>query len=463
MTRAFHDRGIKIAANIKPVLIEGHPAYPTARDAGLFVRDSDDPDRPEVSLFWDARASHLDFMKTETREWWIKNIHDELFAHDIDSIWNDNNEYEIWDDEAICAHPDGERPIRDLRPIQTLLMMQTSYEAHLRRFPEQRAWAISRSGLPGMQRYVQTWSGDNHTSWHTLKYNIRMGLSLSLSGMYNIGHDVGGFAGPAPEAELFIRWVQNGIFHPRFTIHSWNEDGSVTEPWMYRDRPEVLEHLRAALELRLRLAPYLYGLLYRAHARFEPMLRPTFYDHEHDPRTFAETDDFMLGPSLLIASVVEAGADIRAVYLPDCPEGWIDFVSGEHHPGGTTLQVPVTLDSIPLFVKAGHMLPMTAPVHRAFTDGGDERTLVIFPGAHDTHATAELYEDDGESLAYRSGNSLTFRFEIACTTGELRVQLTHQGDYRPPYDHLTFTTRGRTPLRIFINGRETNTWSFSGE
>lgn len=119
-----------------------------------------------------------------------------------------------------------------------------------------------------------------------------MGLGMSLSGLFNVGHDVGGFSGDKPDAELFVRWVQNGVMHPRFTIHSWNDDHTVNEPWMY---PGVTPAIRGAIELRYRLLPYLYTLLWQAHTDDEPMLRPTFLDHEHDAQTFEENDDFLLG------------------------------------------------------------------------------------------------------------------------------------------------------------------------
>ncbi|MGL4369913.1 MAG: TIM-barrel domain-containing protein, partial [Spirochaetota bacterium] len=111
---------------------------------------------------------------------------------------------------------------------------------------------ITRSGCAGIQRYAQTWTGDNFTSWSSLKYNIPMGLSLSLSNVPNIGHDVGGFFGFKPDPELFIRWVQNGVMHPRFTIHSWHLDKTVNEPWMFAD---ALPAIRDAIRFRYRMIP----------------------------------------------------------------------------------------------------------------------------------------------------------------------------------------------------------------
>ena len=141
----------------------------------------------------------------------------------IAAIWNDNNEFEILSPDA-QAHNFGEpRRAREMKPLQSLQMMRASREAQQRRAPTLRPFLVSRSGGVGMHRYVQTWSGDNATSWETLKYNLKMGLGLSLSGVSNSGDDIGGFSGPAPDPELFVRFVQFGVFLPRFSIHSWNE------------------------------------------------------------------------------------------------------------------------------------------------------------------------------------------------------------------------------------------------
>ncbi len=170
--------------------------------------------------------------------------------------WNDNNEFEIVSPHA-RAH---NGPAIETKPLQTLQMLRTSRAAQLAKAPDKRPYLVSRAGFAGMQRYVQTWSGDNYTSWDSLKWNIRMGLGLALSGVSNTGHDVGGFDGPRPDAELFVRWVGFGIFMPRFSIHSWNTDRTANEPWMH---PEVTPHIRDLIKFRYRLLPYLYDLMYR--------------------------------------------------------------------------------------------------------------------------------------------------------------------------------------------------------
>jgi len=198
-----------------------------------------------------------------------------------------------------------------------------------------------------MQRYAQTWSGDNATSWETLKWNIPMGLGLALSGVSNIGHDVGGFSGPRPDAELFARWVGLGVFLPRFSIHSWNDDGSVNEPWMH---PEILDDVRALMRLRERLVPYLSALLRRYRDAYEPVMRPLFHDFPDDPLAWGETDDFLLGDAVLVAPVTAPGVATRRVRLPAGAQ-WRDAWTGEVFTGGESLDRPTPYARPPFFIR----------------------------------------------------------------------------------------------------------------
>jgi len=393
MTERFRAAGVHLIANIKPCLLQDHPRYAEAAAAGLFVRDSE-TGAPERSVFWDDEGSHLDFTNPDTVAWWREGVTRQLLERGIGSTWNDNNEYEIWDRRAACAGFGEPVDIALIRPLQPILMTRASQEAQRAHAPAERPYLITRSGAPGLQRYAQTWSGDNRTSWKTLRYNIRTGLGMSLSGFYNIGHDVGGFSGPRPEPELFVRWVQNGVFHPRFTIHSWNDDGSANEPWMY---PEVADHVRDAIRLRYRLLPYLYTLLWQAADADEPMLRPVFLDHPDDPEAWAETDDFLLGRDLLVATVVEPGATSRRVRLPRNQTGWWNWSTGTWHEPGEAVVIAVDLGTIPLFVRGGAVLPLSAGADRADPSSDTGRVLAIFPAPSGMAGGGTLYEDDGVS------------------------------------------------------------------
>ncbi len=431
LVTAFREKNVRFVANVKPVLLTDHPRYEEVRD--LVVKDSEFGG-PELSQFWDGKGSHLDFTNPETASWWKARLKDSLLDFGIDSIWNDNNEYEIWDGEAKTHGFGTPWPIKLGRPIQSLLMARASSEALSEAKPNERAFVVSRSGMPGMQRYVQTWSGDNTTAWKTLKYNLAMSLNLGLSGVANCGHDVGGFAGPQPDRELFLRWVQHGIFYPRFVIHSWKEEGA-NEPWMY---PEILPKIRDLFALREKLEPYIYFLLRRARENYEPVLRPLFYDFEHDPKSFGSHDSFLLGPDVLVANVFEKGAAAVKVYLPENPRGWIDFKSGRRYEGGREISLPISQDSFGLFVRNGAILPLK--------EKGQLEFRFIGPPA----ASAWEYSDDDGISSKDDELRLGLSFEMKGGVVDMKVR--REGRWTPDYDSIRLSSLAGD-LRFTIDGK----------
>ena len=455
MSKAFLDAGIRLAANIKPCLLQDHPQYGQVAEQGLFIRDSED-NVPERSVFWDDEGSHLDFTHPSAVRWWQKGVTQQLLEKGIGSTWNDNNEYEVWDSDARCHGFGKSIAIKHIRPVMPLLMMRASFEAQQRFAPETRPYLISRSGCAGMQRYVQTWSGDNRTNWQTLRYNTRMGIGMSLSGLYNVGHDVGGFSGDKPDAELFVRWVQNGVMHPRFTIHSWNDDHTVNEPWMY---PQVTPLIRDAIRLRYRLLPYFYTLLWQAHADDEPMLRPTFLDHEHDKNTFAETDDFLMGRDLLVASVVDEGLRERNVYLPDNGIGWCDFYTGEWFAGGQTITLDAPLDRLPLLVRAGAALPQSCRLAHVDASKDALRELHVYPAPGQATSSGMLFEDDGESHRWEQNHALWLNWDICSDEQRINITLTQRGDFKPAWKTLDIVLPEGETREVLVNGVKTKSYN----
>ncbi len=409
MIDTFHKRGIRVAANIKPHLLKSHPLYEEVARIGGFIKNRDGT--PMVAEYWSGAGgttepgSLIDFTSAAGFDWWKAQIKRALLDYGIDAIWNDNNEFQSPDDTAICDGFGSPVNLGQMRPVQTLLMALASHEALKEACPDQTPFVLSRSGMPGIQRFAQTWSGDNFTSWHSLKWNIPMGLGLALSGQPNTGHDVGGFFGEKPDPELFVRWVQNGIFHQRFCIHSWHTDGSVNEPWMY---PEVLPEVRAAIHLRYRLIPHF--------SRWGITTAPLVSLFPDDERVRTESFDFMVG-DLLVASVFEPGARTRTVYLPKAKDRgrWCDFYTGQWYDGGQEVTVDAPLDRIPLFVRADSQIS----IDRAWLDGVDGEnsvpTLYYFPqqdGASipkPDEMDMELYEmilPPGETRPFEGGEEL---------------------------------------------------------
>lgn len=445
--RRWLEHGIRFCANIKPCLLHDHPRFAEAAREGLFIHDPDGS--PSLVQFWDEVGAYLDFTNAKTRAWWKQQVKQALLDYGIASTWNDNNEFEVWSERARVDGFGTQAPARESKVVHTLLMLQASRQAQREHAPDARPFLISRAGAAGMQRYVQTWSGDNSTSWETLRYNIRMGTGLALSGVSNTGHDIGGFSGPKPEPELFLRWIQFGIFLPRFSIHSWNDDHSANEPWMY---PELTPHVRGLIKFRHRLIPYLYDLLWRYHDRYEPIMRPTFHDFQDDPRCFEESDDMLLGANLLVAAVVERGAWARRVYLPSGAD-WYDFWSGDHFTGGQEVTLAAPWDRPPLLVRAGSAIPLNV-AEQHFNQAADERGFAVFPHRGNGSFTQECFEDDGAGEGYRMGQHGAWRLAAASGDEALRIGVAKTGRCPPASGRLALLLPGQETRRLEFDGAE---------
>jgi alpha-glucosidase len=449
----FHAAGVKLIANVKPCLLDLHPLFDEARGKGLFVSDGDG--EPAWAQFWDGLGAWLDFTNPDAAAWWRAHVTADLLELGIDATWNDNNEFEIAAPDARAAMFRRGAPAADVKPLQTMLMLRVSRAAQVAHAPERRPFLVTRSGAAGMQRYGQTWTGDNATSWETLGWNIRMGLGLALSGVSNAGHDVGGFAGAAPDPELFVRWVEAGVFMPRFSIHSWNRDGSSNEPWMH---PDVTPLVRDLIKLRYRLLPYLYDLCWRHAQAFEPIVRPTFLEFPEDPTAYDDCDDLMLGPSLLVASVVEPGSVTRKIRLPAGAD-WADFWTAEVHAGGTTIELPAPLGRPPLLVRAGAAIPLNI-AEQSFEARADQRAFAIFAprtGAFE----ATCHEDDGESEAWREGAYGAWRIRVEASARRLQFTASGEGE-RPPEGTLAALIRSSDKRPVVVAGKRARETSFDG-
>ena len=440
-------RGVTVSPNVKPGILLIHPKLDEMKAKGMFIKASGS-DEPGIGTWWGGKGVFADFTNPCTRTYWKEMLKENVLEYGTSSVWNDNCEYDsLVDKDCRCDFEGKGGTIGQLKSVMSNIMCHITDEAIHETFTNTRPYIVCRSGHCGIQRYAQTWAGDNLTCWDSLKYNIATILGMSLSGVANQGCDIGGFYGPSPEAELMGRWIQNGIFQPRFSIHSTNTDNTVTEPWMYGD---CTDYIREAIGLRYQLSPYLYSLMERAHETGLPIMEPMCSAFQEDVKCYEEGVDFMLGDSLLVANVVEKGAVSRKVYLPE-GETFYDFYTRAAYEGGRTVELPVDLGSIPLFVRSGAIIPMAEDRLDNLKTQQAEHLRILC--AADRDGRFELYEDDGISMDYEKGGCL--KTSITMTAGERTVLDFHQeGHYETAVKtlYLDMIHREKAPYWVKADG-----------
>lgn len=424
---AMNEKGAQNVPNVKPGILLCHPWFDEFKAKDVFVKDSKVDDLG-IGMWWGGEGAFWDFTKPEARRIWKDYLIENVIAVGTDSVWNDNCEYDSLVDKDCRVDFDGKGgTIGQLKPIMCTLMCKIGGDAVIEHNENARPYVVCRSGSAGIQKYAQTWCGDNYTSWTSLQYNIPIITGMGLSGQPHEGADIGGFAGPAPDEELFVRWVQNGAFQPRFSIHSASNDNTVTEPWMYRKSAGLI---RDAILLRYRMAPYLYSAEYESTQTGAPMMRALVYEFQNDEKVYDENFEFMFGKDILVANVIEPGATSKKVYLPaGCK--WYDWNNNfACYEGGQTIEVPVTMETIPMFIREGAIIPMAD--NQLMSMERDHMTalhLTLAPGGDQTYV---LYDDDGVTNDFRKG---VYRKTTINMSGKdvVKVSFKAEGEYT---DHV---------------------------
>ena len=340
LAETFREEGVSLIPNIKPAFLTEHPMYDLMAAGGLFLHYADGS--PALFPFWGGMASYLDFTNPEAYDFWKDCVREQLILKGYRHMWNDNNEYDVQDEAVLADFFGRPLPAARIRPLFSYLMARASREACVEEGIE-LPFNVSRCALPGTQRVASTWSGDNSTGFPELYWNHRQLMTMALSGFLFFGPDIGGFSGPRPDRELFLRWLQYGVFMPRFTLHSWKPGEKSTMPWLY---PDAMDAVKRLFDLRERLVPYLAVETERCRIAGEPLLRPVFL---MDPGYDTESDCFFCGEHIFVCPVLSEGIKEVTVLLPDTGKGWKLRGEGKIIPGGTAVTVTCTPEDLPVW------------------------------------------------------------------------------------------------------------------
>jgi alpha-glucosidase len=401
-----------------------------------------------VGEVWPGPSVFPDFTRSATRDWW-GGLYQDFLSDGIAGFWNDMNEPALFktasktmplDNLHRIAEPGFAPRTATHAEIHNIYGMENSratYDGLRRLAPDERAYVLTRASFAGGQRYAATWTGDNTSSWNHLKLSVSMLLNLGLSGFAYSGSDVGGFIG-APGADLMTRWIEIAAFTPYFRAHS-AKDTPRKELWV--DGPRHTDIRRKFIDERYRLLPYFYALADENSRSGAPLMRPVFYEF---PQMLESPCDqsttFLLGEALLIAPSPDL--ESPGPYEACLPQGvWYDYWSGEKkvsspvdNGSGQRLNVTPNIASLPVFVRAGAIIPRQPLVQSTTETPAGPLTLDVYPGEH-CHGI--LYWDDGHSMAFEHDGYL--RQKIRCTLNEDGVQVqfeARQGQFKPWWHQL---------------------------
>jgi alpha-D-xyloside xylohydrolase len=398
MVDDLHKNNFHLMISVWPFFEPGSQEYEYMDKQGWFI----DKFRYDKLPYHRAGMAAYDATNPAARKYYWELMNKALFSIGIDSWWLDTVEPETegLEENIQLGHKlsigSGNRYVN----LYPLLTEEGVYQGQRRASDQKRVFILGRSAFAGSQRAAVTaWSGDILSNFETFKRQIPAGLNYSISGMPYWTTDIGGFVSGDPNdpayRELFVRWFQFGTFSPIFRVHGTRSTDQ-NELWSYG--PEAQKILTDYDRLRYELMPYIYSVAWKTTNDGYTPMRPLIMDFRTDPRALNIGDQFMFGPAILVNPVTEEKATSRHLYLPKAK--WYDFWTGAAVEGGRTVDAPAPLDRLPLFVRAGSIVPMGPDLQFAAEKPADPIELRVYPGADGDFS---LYEDENDNYNYEKG------------------------------------------------------------
>ena len=449
MSDSLKDMGIHLATIIDPGIkidSNGYEPYLTGMARGYFARYPDG--EYYTGSVWAGRSHFPDFIRRDVRHWWGGNF--KILVDDgVTGFWNDMNEPSAWgqDIPPLIEFGTGKNveTLKKARNVYGMQMARATYEGTKGLMDNKRPFILTRAAYSGIQRYSAMWTGDNNSTDDHMLLGFRLINSMGLTGVPFVGMDVGGFTGN-PTPALMLRWMSLGTFMPMFRNHT-AKGNTHHEPWAWGELAEP--EIRKDIELRYRLLPYIYSTFYESTQDGMPVSRSLAihytYDHSvYDPRF---QDEFLFGKNILVAPVPGTQM-ISHVYLP--AGKWYRFSSGKLYEGGDAYEVPSPLDDVPVFVKAGAIIPMQSVVENTAEKGNGILYLDIWFGRDSS--SFSYYEDDGTTYNCEHGDY--YKRMIRYVPGNKTITLTRvQGHYISRFKKIEIVLHGFPALsRWKING-----------
>ena len=442
----------------------GYAPYDSGMKNDVFVKN------PNESVFvgtvWPGESVFPDFTLTRVRDWW-GGLYKDFVGMGAAGFWND------MDEPALFLRADKTMPLDtvhrlddgttlDHRAIHNVYGMQNvraTYDGLLKLQANERPFVLTRAAYSGAQRYAATWTGDNSSTWNHLKMSTPMLLSMGISGFPLVGDDIGGFAG-SPTADLLTRWFEVGALNPIYRDHTAKGTAD-QEPWVHGPEHEAIR--RKYIELRYVLMPYLYTGIEETSRTGLPLMRPVFLEYPQASDFYGDNRDFLFGRDFFVAPVTTEMVDAEEISLP--PGEWYDFWTNAKVPSKEKFSLHPRLDEMPLYVRAGAIVPMQPLVQSTEEkpNGPLELRVYLPNGASNTDCRGTLYQDDGHTFAYQKGEILRVNYSCRVSIGSVTVTSNvEQNAYQPWWKSAEVKLFGATaqPKDVRIGEQITSEWRY---
>jgi alpha-glucosidase len=430
-TIAIIDPGIKVDPD--------YYVYKEAMENDYFCKRADGPYMK--GKVWPGECYFPDYTNPKVRTWWADLFKGLIADNGLAGIWNDMNEPAVMEvpnktfpndvRHDYDGHPCSHRKAHNIYGAQ---MARATYEGVKKYIYPKRPFVITRSAYSGTQRYSSSWFGDNIATWEHLSIANIQAQRMALSGMSFAGSDIGGFA-EQPTGELFVRWIALGIFHPFCRVHSSGDHGD-QEPWTFDE--DVTNITRKFIELRYKLLPYLYTAFWQYAEEGTPMLKSLVVYDQEDAQTHYRNDEFIFGDQILVCPILEPNAKGRRMYIPRGE--WYNFWTRETITGGKEAWVDADIDEIPLFVKAGSIIPRYPVMQYVGEKKIEFLTLDVYYTIGKEKSV--VYEDAADGYDYKKGRFSLRNLSFKGKEKEIIISQYKDGKYAAEYETLRFNFIG---------------------
>ncbi|WP_299050354.1 glycoside hydrolase family 31 protein [uncultured Polaribacter sp.] len=432
MVKELEDDGFKTVVIIDPgIKIDlEYDVFKEALDKDYFCKRADGPYMK--GKVWPGECYFPDYTRPEVREWWSGLFQELIEEIGVKGVWNDMNEPAVMDvpnksfpDDVRHDYDDNPCSHRKAHNVYGMQMARATYHGLKKYSYPKRPFVITRAAYSGTQRYTSTWFGDNVATWEHLAVANNQAQRMAMSGFSFAGSDIGGFA-EQPQGELFARWIQLGVFHVFCRVHSSGDHGD-QEPWVFGE--EITNIVRKFVELRYQLLPYLYTAFWNHINNGTPILKSLVLFDQEDSQTHYRSDEFVYGEHILVCPIQEPNSKGRRMYIPRGK--WYNFWNDEVVEGGKEIWVDADLESMPIFIKEGAVIPKYPVQQYVGEKDFNEITLDVY--YKKGKEKSQLFDDAHDGYDYKKGRYSLRTFSVTGKKNEFILQQHKQGKFDANY------------------------------